>query len=104
MYMVLYVAAERDVLHRVEAGMNHDAVGEDEPVPLRRELPWDEPVACEEEGEAREVGERRVRGQQEDQRRPRLGQVVERARPEDVARQLRDHGLLRARADPEVIR
>ena len=97
------VALEDEQQDDGEAAQDHDAVGEHQAVALGGELTWDEPVAGEEEREAREVGERRVGRQEQDQHRHELDLVIEAAAAEDVARQLRDDRLVGGGNDTEVV-
>ncbi len=71
--------------------------------PCVRELARDEPVAGQEVGEPREVGERRVGGQQQDERGHGLDLVVHEAVAEDAAGDLRHHGLVAAGDHTEVV-
>ncbi len=97
------VAAEDDEEQPGQASQDDDAVGEDQPVALRPELARDEAVTRQEEAQPRKVGEGGVGGQEQDEHGGRLDAVVDRARPEQVAAELRDHGLLRVRLDAEVV-
>ena len=83
---------------------DHDAVREGEPVAAVRELARDEPVPGEERGEPREVREARVGGQDEDQHRHALDQVVDQRLPEDAPRELGVHRLAFHRDDAEGVR
>ena len=76
------------------SGEDDDAVREDEPPPAHRERVRQEAIEREDAAEARKVGEARVRREREhgDDRAHR--DVVERAPPEDGARELREHALV----------
>ena len=71
--------------------------------PRVRELAGDEAVAGEEEGQAREIRERRVGGEDQDEHGDGLDLVVEETAAEDLAGELGDHRLLLARHDAEVV-
>ena len=72
--------------------------------PAVGELAGDEPVARQERGEAREVREARVGGQDQDEHRHALDEVVERRRAEDQPGELRVHRLPSAGHDAEGVR
>ena len=67
------VAAEDHDQGRGEAGQHQDAVGEHQPVAENGELARQEAVAREQRGQPREVGERGVGGQDQDERRSTPG-------------------------------
>ena len=71
--------AEHDDDDARGGGQRDDAVREHEPVPALGELPGHEGVARVEARQAREVGERGVRGEDQDQRRADLQDQEERA-------------------------
>ena len=97
----LRVAAEHDDEDRREGREHQDAVREGEPVALVHELARQIAVARHDRGEPREVGVRRVRREDEDERRARLEQVVEDVRSaEDRPAQLRHSRLDAGSARP----
>ena len=97
------LALEDDEEHAGQPGQDDDAVGEHEAIALGGELAGNEPVAGQEEGQPREVGERRVGRQQQDEHGHGLDLVVHEPVAEDAAGDLRDDGLVAAGDDAEVV-
>jgi len=85
-------------------GQHDDPEGEGEPVAALRELPGHEPVDGQDRREARETGEARIRGENEDDRGRCLDEVEEHAFADDRLRQETKDALRlrRVHLDPEV--
>src|SRR4029434_7794435 len=82
------LATEEHDEKRGETTEDEDAVREHEPVALRDELAWRVAIAREQAGQAGEVGERRIRGQYQDEHGRALDEVVEEARAKESSRYL----------------
>ena len=97
-------AAEDHEEERRRPPKDEDAVGEDEAIPARAELPREEAVPGQEEGQSREIGEGRVGREHQDEHGGALDEEVEEALPEDLAGELGDDGLLDHRSQMVVPR
>lgn len=82
---------------------DHNTVGEDQPVPPVGELPGQKAVAAENGRKPREIGEAGVCGQNQDQHRGRLDDVVKDTVAENAVGDLGHYGLGLARGYPQYM-